>query len=192
MKNLPIKKGIEESLQKETNGVWDIKSKHLYLKSASRSGGWNSPVEIPIYKCRNQNEALKYAILCAKVYKKFIQEGLYHPETQVVIYKDEQENHKGKWDILTLMVVMPELEVEKQHSKAIEKLIHKRIRNVKKNLNLKNRLDLDMYLFFNWGYDKKTHEHYAHDLHLVYNDSYSTNVAPYKRILKMADQMGIK
>lgn len=170
MTSLPIKKGIEELLTIASvipyPGVWLVKCKDKYIKSTSELMP-NCPVCIPTKLNLSYEEAYKSAIRCAKVYKTFIKEGIYHPDTEVVLYKDDNEN-------LALMVLMPKLNTENDNV-SFEKL--SALKN-KFKLNLSN----DMFLYFNWGSDEKGN-FYAHDLHLGGN---------YNRILEIADKMGIK
>jgi len=164
MSTLPIKKGIEELLEKYWlyPGIFEIRSKERYLKLTSKID--RPPVEISIF----DKEAVKKVLRCARVYKVFIKEGMYHPKTQIVVYKDNENN-------LALMVLMPELYIDhfESKSKVIEKI---------RELKLENKISPDMTLGFNWGYDKKTGKFYAHDLHIGERTS---------DILKLADELEV-
>lgn len=171
MTSLPIKKGIEELLPVIIHksfcysGVWKMKGKDKYVKSTSELDP--SPVRISTKLDLSYKNAYKIAMRCAKVYKTFVKEGIYHPKTEVVLYKDDKDN-------LALMVLMPKLNT-KDNRVSIKKLSELRD---KFKLNLSG----DMFLHFNWGCDKKGNS-YAHDLHLG---------GYYDKILEIADKMGIK
>lgn len=169
MKNLPIKKEIEKLLKEEATykeGVWKIAGKECYLKSTSEI--ICPPVRIPIKRYHKNKKAVKDVFKCAKVYQVLIKRGMYHPKTQIVVYKDNENN-------LALMVLMPELEINhfESKNKVIEKI---------RELKLENKISYDMTLGFNWGYDKKTGKFYAHDLHIREKTS---------DILKLADELGV-
>lgn len=176
MKNLPIKEEIRNLLVKNFTypGVWEIRTKEKYLKLTSE-------LECPGVKISKSDyekpeDAVKSVETCAKVYKKLIQEGLYHPRTQVVICKDRGDN-------LTLLVLMPKLRAIA--SDRDFKKVRERVKDLEKRLGF----DLDDDLsgcYFNWGYDEKTKEYYAHDLHVVKTSK------PYKELLKIAEKMGVK
>ena len=170
MKNLPIKKGIEKHLKR--SGVWKIANKDLYVKLTSKL--WSPVVRINPSRYDDFQDALDDTIACAKVYKKFIEEGLYHPDTQVVVYKDDEDN-------LALMVTMPELEIYN----GADELVSKKLKGILKRVGLDqdNGQFGDLTLNENWGYDKKTNELYAHDLHLDFTTPF---------ILDMAKDMKIK
>lgn len=173
MTSLPIKKGIEGLLQSVRSnigihcytGVWLVEGKNKYIKSTSELKF--GPVNIPIKCDLSYKKAYEVAIRCAKVYKAFIKEGIYHPDTDIVLYKDDKEN-------FALMILMPKLNT-KDHRVSTEKL--SKLRN-KFNLSLSG----DMFLYFNWGIDEKG-DSYAHDMHLGED---------YTQILEIADKMGIK
>ena len=172
MSNLPIKKGIEELLEKHGvyTGIFEIRSKERYLKLTSKID--RPPVEISIF----DKEAVKKVLRCARVYKVFIKEGMYHPETQIVVYKDG--------DNFALMVIMPKLKVYRDNKTiyASNDEVKKTLSDIEKKLGLKKQIYNDMGLEFNWGYDEKGNL-YAHDLHLGEH---------YDQILEIADKMGIK
>lgn len=179
MKNLPIKKEIEGLLQKEKSGIWGIKDRNQYLKATSKL--CHHPISIPISHYKDLKDAVADVERCAKVYKELIAIRLYHPKTEIVVYKTEEKS-------LALMVIMPELKLD--YSETLEKLICERIKDIEKNLNLKEKLSRDMHLTFNWGYDKKTQNLYAHDLHIVTH--HGDSLYYYKKVLDLAKQMGIK
>lgn len=176
MKNLPIKKKIQNLLV--TNlmypGVWEIRTKEKYLKLTSE-------LDCPLMKISKSDyekpeDAMKAVKTCAKIYKKLIQEGLYHPRTQVVICKDKGDN-------LTLLVLMPKLKCD-ENDPAFKKISEK-VKDLEKRLGFDLGDDLSC-CYFNWGYDEETKEYYAHDLHVVYT------IKPYKELLKIAEKLGIK
>lgn len=130
MTRLPIKKGIEKIMQIEKSsytrtGVWKIQAIKKYLKLTSEIH--HSPVKIPISNYPDVKDAYRHVLVCAKVYKAFIKEGLYHPETQIVICKDEKEN-------LALMVIMPELNTSGMYSLLMK--ISEKIGSVERKLKL--------------------------------------------------------
>lgn len=142
-----------------------MKGKDKYIKSTSELSP--SPVSVPTKLDLTYKNAYKTAMRCAKVYKAFVKEGIYHPKTEIVLYKDDKDN-------LALMILMPKLNT-KDSRISTEKL---------SELRDKFKLDLsgDMFFHFNWGSDKKGN-YYAHDLHLSWH---------YDNILEIADKMGIK
>lgn len=172
MGNLPIKEEIEKLLQINGAGVWKRKDKDQYLKLTSKL--LDPVVKIPLSGYKSHKKPLKYALTCARVYQKLIKEGMYHPETKIAICKDEKEN-------LALMVVMPELEVHR--GEITDPSEKEKIRSIENNLNLKGKLDVDVYMGHNRGYDKKTGEVYAHDLHIAQD---------YKDVLTLAKSMKLK
>lgn len=182
MKNLPIKKEIEGLLQKERRGIWEIKDRDQYLKVTSELD--HHPIRIPLSEYENSKDAVAETIKCAKVYKKLIAIGLYHPKTEIVIFKDDK-------DYLSLMVTMPKLEILEDiidASGLIKKLvalyaIKNKIHKFKSKLSLKKTDYWDLDPLFNWGFDEGTHKLYAHDLHIGLS---------YGKVLELADQMGIK
>ena len=170
MRNLPLTKDFEKLLRLRGAGVWNVKGKGQYLKSTSEL----DPPIVKIPCSKYKKKALKDAMLCAKVYKRLIDVGMYHPETKVLIYKDDREN-------LSLMILMPELREHRGEIK--DRLEIEKVRSIERKLGLETKLDVDVYIGSNWGYDKKTGEMYAHDLHIAKD---------YKAILNLAQQMGIK
>jgi hypothetical protein len=182
MTSLPIKKEIEELLQKERSGIWEIKDKDQYLKVTSELE--HHPIRIPVSEYGNLKDAVADAVMCAKVYKRLIEIGLYHPKTEIVIFKDDK-------DYLSLMVTMPKLEILEDiidTSGLIKKLvalytIKNNIRKFKSKLSLKKTDYWDLDPLFNWGFDEGTHKLYAHDLHIGLS---------YGKVLELADSMGIK
>ena len=177
MKNFPIKKGMRKLLNQDVyNGVWKVKNKDLYVKLTSKL---NWPiVNIQASDYDDFQEALEDTIACAKVYKKFIEEGLYHPDTQVVVCKDDENN-------LALMVTMPELEILESGKRKNDEIRNTKLKDIIKRVGLNQDKGQfgDLTLNQNWGYDKKTNELYAHDLHLDFTTQY---------ILDMAKDMKIK
>lgn len=172
MGNLPIKEEIEKLLQINGAGVWKRKDKDQYLKLTSKL--LDPVVKIPLSGYKSHKKPLKYALTCARVYQRLIKEGMYHPETKIAICKDEKEN-------LALMVVMPEL--DKHQGEITAPSEREKIRSLENKLNLKGKLDVDMYMGHNWGYDKKTREMYAHDMHIARD---------YEKVLRFAKSMGIE
>lgn len=171
MKNLPIRKEIEELLEQVGTpayfGVWKIKDKNKYLKLK---------VRIPLSDFESTKEALEAVVRCAKVYQRFVEEGLYHPNTTITICKDESN--------LALMVMMPELIIKDELS---YDLIKEKLNSLSNKLNLDDHVSSiwgDLNIDFNWGYDEKTKKFYAHDLHIA---------SDYKEILNyFAEKMGIR
>lgn len=187
MKNLPIKKGIEELLEKERNGIWEIKDRNQYLKVTSELD--HHPIRIPLSEYENLKDAVADAVRCAKVYKKLIAIGLYHPNTEIVIFKDD-ENY------LSLMVAMPKLgEIEYDTSSLVKKIvafpalytIRNKISNFKAKLGLKEKDWWDLDPLFNWGADEKS-KIYAHDLHIC---NILNKGEMYSQILKLADELEV-
>ena len=182
MKNLPIKKEIENLLKPERrSGVWKVKNKELYLKLTSKL--WSPVASINPSDYNNFQEALDDTIACARVYKRFVEEGLYHPNTQVVVCKDDENN-------LTLMVTMPELKLDETgwdvlNTKLKDIILNTKLKDIIKRVGLDSDKGQfgDLNLNYNWGYDKKTKELYAHDLHIDFTT---------KQILDMAKDMKIK
>lgn len=175
MKDLPIKEGISNLLVKNFTypGVWEVRTKEKYLKLASELEC--PPVKISYEKPK---DAVKAVETCAKIYKRLVQEGLYPPPTQIVICKDCEDN-------LTLLILMPKL--KKIASNCDFKKVQKRMKDLEKRLGFD--LDVDLDLAFNWGYDEKTKEYYAYDLHIVRE---RTPTESYEELLKIAKKMGIK
>lgn len=172
MGNLPIKEEIEKLLQINGAGVWKIKDRDRYLKLTSKLS--DPVVKIPLSGYKSHKKPFKYSLTCARVYQRLIKEGMYHPETKIAIYKDDKDN-------LALMVVMPELDEHNGEITAPSE--REKIRSLESKLNLKGKLDVDVYMGHNWGYDKKTGEMYAHDLHIAKD---------YKGVLGLAYVMGIR
>jgi len=184
MENLPIKKGIEHILRLHRSGIWEIVGKNQYIKLTSKL--LHTQIKVPLNHYSSPKKALKDALIYAKMYKKFIAEGIYHPRTEIVICKDNQEN-------LALMVVMPELETESYSSREMTEKLGKemvnKIRPVEDKYNLRrDSLWDDLSLSFNWGFDSKG-DVYAHDLHII---SFSIGSSFHEQILKIAKKMGIK
>lgn len=175
MKNLPINKKIQEVLSQKFcyYGVWNVKGKGKYLKMASK-------LDVPVVSInradyKNPENAVRDVIRCAKVYTRLVKEGLYHPDTQVVVCEDDE-------GMLTVLVLMPEL--ERPSGRNVDRMLTK-ARRLEHRLNLESMKE-DLHFDFNWGYDKRTEGIYAHDLHIVRD----ANVG--KRILEIADKLGIR
>lgn len=175
MKNLPIKEEISNLLIKNFiyPGVWEIRTKEKYLKIVSEIDF--PPVKISYEKPKDAVEAVG---ICAKIYKRLVQEGLYPPQTQIVVCKDCEDN-------LTLLILMPKLREIASDRDFVK--VQKRMEDLEKRLGFDFDCDLD--LTFNWGYDEKTKEYYTHDLHIVRE---RTPTESYGRLLKIAEKMGIK
>jgi len=188
MKNLPIKKSIEEKLEEKEGypGVWKIRGKNQYLKLTSKTH--KCPVKIKDSDFINKKYALETIETCAKVYKKFIEAGIYHPDTTVTICRDDQEN-------LSIMITMPELKI---HDKDWNYLVSEEKINIKLD-SIAKKVGLGENAFWpstkyngalgdltcqhNWGIDEKGNM-YAHDL-----DIYPFN--RFVHFLKLAKHMGI-
>lgn len=163
------------------------------------------PVKISLKEYEDSKHAYEDGLTCAKVYKKLIDEGLFHPDTDIVLGEDGSGN-------LTLIIRSPELKLfaddkkpkmMKKFKKIEKKFSLDEIRDdMLENLtdftkyhlsineaNLKNGLMWDMKLGMNWGIDEKTEEPYAHDMHIV--KLFGSKNA-YRIILEMAKYMGIK
>lgn len=205
MENIPIKKGIEERLEArgaDFPGVWKVKGKGKYLKFTSKLHA--APVKIPLSDYAEPKQAVKDVIICAKVYKKFIEKGLYFPSgTRIVIYKDDEDN-------LGLLIIQSELKPKRKNGLTLQ-LIGNKLEDLAKELGLKGYDSKgydaskgceywnwrDLKNWYNWGYEKinlrnlfkwvcgKKGNIYAHDLHITYDGGY-------KSILKLAKGMGIK
>lgn len=182
MENVPVKKGLEILLEQELKyedlpckGIYNVKTKNMYLKLTSKMS--HSPLAIDKTWYKNPQEAINDTIICAKVYKKFIDGGLYHPETQIVVYQDERE-------ILGFLVLMPRLENMETYCGDIKELIRKKLEFFSKKFNLSSMTSFssDPEHDFNWGYDNSTKEIYLHDLHVTCH---------FKETLRLAKTMGI-
>lgn len=173
MKNLPVKKKIEDLLEQEFDKggrpyerVFKINGKNKYLKISSLP---------PLYGVTEKS--FKDVLICAKLYQKLIEVGLYHPKTKVMIYKDGKEN-------LSVTLIMPELEIQK-YVEYFPYKIQGSINTIEDKLGLEeNSLwSGDLKVYFNWGRDKETGKLYFHDLDVK---------EFFEQFLELAEQMGIK
>lgn len=176
MKNMPITREIQSLLKGKGiyTGVFEIKGRGKYLKLSSQIE--RPPVLISFEKDSREN-ALKKVIRCAKVYKQFVQEGLYPPQTQIAVCED--------YDHFGLLVLMPKLGRDNSDKDFEE--VFKRVRGLERKLGF--RLNRDLCHVFNWGYDDRLKEYYAHDLHVVEEN---TPVKSYEELMKIAEILGIK
>lgn len=179
MTKLPVRKKIHSLMVPDSrhDGIWAVENKGKYIKIVSElhfspMDGINSD-KIP------RKKAVEYAMICAKVYKRMVEEGLYPPKTNVVVCEDHDS-------CLSLMVVMPELEVNKYFSLARseveKKIIDKKIGKLEKKLGF--MLGYDLHYAFNWGREKKTGRLYCHDLHLGHPH--------YECLLFFAEKLGLR
>lgn len=176
MKNLPIRRESHVLLKKKGvyTGVFEIKGRGKYLKLSSQI---EKPPVLVSFEEDSRENALKKVIKCAKVYKRLIQEGLYHPQTRIAVYED--------CGYFGLLVLMPEL--KRDDSDQGFKSIRERWRNLEKRLGFD--LNVDLYAQFNWGYDDRLKEYYAYDMHIVRED---TPIKSYEELMKIAEMLGIK